>query len=479
MKSINRNHCSGQIVIIFALSLVVLIGMVGLALDSGMAYGVKAKLSSAVDAAAIAGGRALGTGANDAERIANAQKAAQKFFYGNFPPNYLGVTTPTLDPVAAQHDPKGYWKVTVTASAVMPTNLLRVLNFNQYTVHALGESIHRDLDMILVIDNSLSLTTSTNVFPLVQSAAINFIGHFIPSTDRVGLVSFGYGAVLNVPINKTASRGFNKDAVKNAIDGMSAIGSTASAEGMRQALNEINAVPIQWRSSLRVIVFFSDGAPNTIPASFTRTSGNPNPITGDLFSGINTTATPNSVYSYNQIKDQLTGPNPPNPPLPNANIATLPNNSGTTLTITDTGGTVSASSILLAGQRALIGTTNNECNVNKAARNMVENVANTARNWVELSTNQNQPIAIYSLGLGDFLFKKQEITNCGYGSNENGENILKRLANTKDSDTYQAANPTTGAPPTGIYCYADTTANPGALDSCFSAIASEILRLSR
>lgn len=93
MKVIKSSHVKGHVLVMFAITLIVLIGMVGLAIDSGLAYGVKAKLSSAVDAAAIAAGRALGTGASDGERVANAKAAAQKYFDGNIPNKYLMLRT--------------------------------------------------------------------------------------------------------------------------------------------------------------------------------------------------------------------------------------------------------------------------------------------------------------------------------------------------------------------------------------------------
>ena len=92
-------------------------------------------------------------------------------------------------------------------------------------------------------------------------------------------------------------------------------------------------------------------------------------------------------------------------------------------------------------------------------------VANAAR-------SQNQPIAIFTLGMGAML-NSLEITFCGYGPSEYGANILKRLANTYDSDTFHPL-----PQPTGLYCYADITVDPQALDSCFNAIASAILRLA-
>ena len=42
----------GQVLVFLALSMVVLLAIAGLAIDGGIAYGVKAKLSSAMDAAA-------------------------------------------------------------------------------------------------------------------------------------------------------------------------------------------------------------------------------------------------------------------------------------------------------------------------------------------------------------------------------------------------------------------------------------------
>ncbi len=60
---------------------------------------------------------------------------------------------------------------------------------------------------------------------------------------------------------------------------------------------------------------------------------------------------------------------------------------------------------------------------------MVENVANSVR-----SGSGTNAATIHSLGLGDAL-NNLEIGFCGYRINERGANIMKRLANTTDSDT--------------------------------------------
>jgi Flp pilus assembly protein TadG len=449
MKLHSSHHDKGQIAIIVAITLVVLIGMVGLAVDSGRGYGVKAKLSAAVDAAAIAAARGLTVGDNDAERIANAQLAAQKFFNGNFPNDYLG-STPTSLNTTAVHKDDGYWQVNVTATANMPTTFMRVLGQNELDVVASGEVIRRDVDIMLVMDTSGSIGSA--MAGLKACAKNSFVNKFIegPGGDRLGLVSFASGAVLDVPINKDASRGFSKLQINNAIDSFSSSGWTGSAEGMRRALNEINAIPASLRSSLRVIVFFSDGAPNALPATFDRLSGTPNPVFGNLESETSGSATGRATQLYREDRrDTLRAS------YDNINV------------LRNAGFDVGGVGIPLASYnnaRTLTGSpiTNTRCNVNKASRNMVENVANTAR---------NQGVYVHSAALGTAVNNPETSFSGGCSTNsEVGSNILRRLANTTDSSAYNASQPT------GIYVSAATIAQ---CDDAFSKIASEILRLTK
>jgi hypothetical protein len=100
------------------------------------------------------------------------------------------------------------------------------------------------------------------------------------------------------------------------------------------------------------------------------------------------------------------------------------------------------------------------CDVNKAARNLAENVANIIR---------SQGIYIFTLGFGPRL-TDNETSDCGYSSSDFGANILRRFANTPDSDSYNPAQPS------GIYCQAPTVAQ---LRPCFEQIASALLRITR
>ncbi|MCX7240689.1 MAG: VWA domain-containing protein [Burkholderiales bacterium] len=473
-------HQRGQIFILLALALFVLIAFAGLVIDAGRGYGVKARLNTAVDAAAIAAARALAVGEGDAARIAGAKSAARDFYTANFPSNYLGATLLPLNDgnINAVHDDVSKrWTVEVTGSALMPVTLMGLLGFTDVTVTAAGATVRRDVDIVLAIDTSGSLANPADTLTKLKQAAIGFVDQFNAGSggDRVAVVSFASGGVVDVGFVAPYSRGFNKTAIKNAINALTVTGGTASAEGMRLALNQINLVPLASRSDLRAIVFFSDGAPNAVPATFSYlNTGNPTPqsVTGDLYSETNltrlttpttckTTLEPCRIYFSTKRDCQL-----PNANCSNAanypNILTLPNLG---FDITGIGGVPLAS---YRGNRVLDGAPikNTRCNVNKAARNMVENIANTAR---------TQGITVHAIGLGDMINSLEVVKSfCpAYDTNpakEYGINIMKRLANTADSDTKDALQPI------GLYVWA---ANASELAAAFSAIASDILRLTR
>ena len=63
---------------------------------------------------------------------------------------------------------------------------------------------------------------------------------------------------------------FNRSQVVNAINALDAEGATASADGLSKGVSELNAIPASIRSSLRVILLFSDGAPNIVNGQFRR-----------------------------------------------------------------------------------------------------------------------------------------------------------------------------------------------------------------
>ena len=78
------------------LTAVVLLPMVGLAVDGSVLYLIKAKLSKAVDAAALAGARSLSVGMDINSQTDSASATARSFFYANFPNGYWNTSNLTL-----------------------------------------------------------------------------------------------------------------------------------------------------------------------------------------------------------------------------------------------------------------------------------------------------------------------------------------------------------------------------------------------
>src|SRR3954468_6264473 len=96
----------GFAIIYMAVFLTVLTLFVGLAVDSGRAYLVKAQLSKAVDGAALGAARMLNSG--------DPRGEATRIFKANFPAGYLGTSSAT-DPTA---DPGFFSSQSIPASGV-------------------------------------------------------------------------------------------------------------------------------------------------------------------------------------------------------------------------------------------------------------------------------------------------------------------------------------------------------------------------
>jgi len=454
----------GAVAIMVAIGMVVLLAAVGLVIDGGMAYLVKARLNAAVDSAALAAARAVPDGNTADQQIASAQAASATFFAANMPTNYMLSTPKLLSTKVALNG--GTATIDVTAEAPMPVSLMQVLGFKSLTPTASAQTIRKDLDMAFVVDTSGSLYSSRTA---VKASAKSFLNKFNVTQDRVSLIHFAYGAEIDNPINTTA-RGFNRTSMLSKIDGYGFDGPTSSVEGMWNARDQLNAITTANRSSLRVIVFFSDGAPTALGAYWNYR----NPLdcvdkdgynipgvidtTGTGLSQLNDSSlntvsngckversgngTAYKVLSslpawYNAHNDRK---NPNDPTKREFPIVTA---QGAYRVVTSD---LSSSDSIF--QR----------NVDHAARNLPEAVAAKAR---------DEGIFVFTLGMGSDLRVKG-----GYDKVETGEDVLKCMANVADgpSRCYKPDQPN------GMYCYAATEAD---LTPCFSRLASAILRISK
>jgi Flp pilus assembly protein TadG len=280
MKIFSKKRQQGAVSVVVALSLLALLGVLGLAIDSGLGYMIRAKLDAAADGAAIAAGQAVTRGSDQATQIANARQAANAFFAANYPAGFLG-STATLDTSSITFN-EGTVTIDLAAQAQVPVTFMRLFGFDILKVATASEAVRRDLDMAFIIDTTGSMTEDWSVPPAVRSSATTFLQQFDALADRVALLHFGLGTVVDQPFNGNA-RGFDMAAMKTSIEKMTFNGGTNSAEAYWNALNQLQSV-ITTPSSLRVIVFFSDGAPNSFTAIFGPNTASPacNSVAGTI-----------------------------------------------------------------------------------------------------------------------------------------------------------------------------------------------------
>jgi Flp pilus assembly protein TadG len=428
---------SAQVLPMTALLLVLLVAAVGMALDSGRAYLVRARLAAAVDAAGLAAARAVTRGEDADSRNASAVAAARRAFRANYPDGYLG-STPLLRTPQLSFE-QGRVVVDASASASLPLGLTAVMGFTGMDVGASAQAMRRDLDLALVLDVSTSLVP---VAQQVRDAALLFLERFSPDTDRVALVRFAYGAVVDMPI-RAEQRGFDRPAMRRQLAAAQFSGYTNSAEGLWQGHAQLNSVLASQRSSLRVMVFFSDGVPTAFASRFGVAAPAGCDVAGVLISDIDGSSV-RGLWRMDRQEEPVPGCATVTlapqalPPFYNAHgeRADLP---------------------VVGGSPRSVGATPGWINVNRAARNLAEAMAARAR---------ADGIHVYTVGLGP------ELLQYAGADGESGSDMLKCMANSAD------APPRCRVPsqPAGVHCHAR---DAGELKPCFAILGAEILRLTK
>lgn len=499
MRTKTAKEQAGQVSVVMAFSLLVLVGMVSLGIDVGYAYMTRAQLAAALDSAAVAAARAVTNGNDQAQQTASAQSAAREFFDANFPAGYLGAVPAWVTPRVSFN--QGQVTIDVTATATMPNSLTGLLGMSNVTVASTATTVRKDLDLVFVIDSSGSMSP---VWTTVKSNANSFLDQFSPTTDRVGLVHFSTGAVSDIAI-RTSQRGFDRTAMKTKINSLPSDDYTNYVEGLYQARLQLDSVPTSNRSSLRVVVFFSDGEPNTIAAKFrmdtvtasvttttivtcnkngkncrpTDTSSTPtqisNVVPGTTYCTGAVTTTGSNFNSfagfYDPGKSQSVKLN-----SPCDQVAKQQGNSQTTGAVGNTAGTYTTTTNTVYSMPSVVPQFYDAHDNNhefpmlnySGKTNYLGQLIPAPFDTVNISNNAtNVPMEMASLlrSNGTYIF------TLGLGGNGGfNEALLKNMANTADANTYNAAQPT------GVYCKAATIND---LKPCFSKLASEILRITK
>jgi Flp pilus assembly protein TadG len=253
----------------------------GLAIDVGVLYAVKARLSAACDAASLAAARGLNVGQTIASQQAKAQAQGTAFYAGNFPDTFLGAVRnpPVIDvPIA---NPGNTMTVTTTGSAFANTYFMRYFGLNGVTVTASGKASRRDVNVMLVLDRSYSMVMSSSCEPM-KTAAQNFVDRFVEGRDKVGLITFGSTKYIAFPpANNFKSAG--PPNVRTLIGQIACGGTTSIAAAYWTAYQQL-VTTLNQPGALNVIVLFTDGQPNGVTAQYpkkaTSTCSIAGPITG-------------------------------------------------------------------------------------------------------------------------------------------------------------------------------------------------------
>lgn len=150
----------GAVSVLFGFSVVAVVGFLGLATDAGRGYIAKARLGQAVDAAALAGGKAINQPYRDAE--------IQKYFEANFPDDYMDSVLVDFAIEAGE----GNEQLTISATARIPTTFMRIVNIDDMEVSArsvVRRSV-RGLELALIMDNTGSMRSSGKIQAMKAAA---------------------------------------------------------------------------------------------------------------------------------------------------------------------------------------------------------------------------------------------------------------------------------------------------------------------
>ena len=480
----DRSSETGFALIYLAITLTLMLLFTGLAVDAGRAYVVKAQLSKAVDGAALGAARLLNDG--------NPRSEAINIFKSNFPAGYMGVSAVT-DPTSAPNfftltttDATGVNVITVQAEAVLPTTFMQLANFQQVSVGALGQATRRMVDLSLVLDVSSSIGSQ---WPTVRDAARTFVNSFDAAHDRLSLLTFGNGAqVLDA---MPSGRGFDKAKLMADVPNTLPGGSTNTVEGMYRAWDELKSVPNGSQSSLRIIVLFTDGASNSVDGDyngsvlslrtydFPKNFPDPDSQTWNtpLIVGLFDPQSGNQSPAYPGLPVNAIHGQESTATIPAFNaLPAIPLLPVTTSHQHHRSGGIPTSFALQSSQLTVNGAAQNSVrglrnltggrypadvfNINNAARNVLEIIADQARN----DAGGDYRIRVYTIGMS-FLVQYMLGT-----MPEKPEDILKRVANDPISPDYNAAQLQ------GKYYYAPTAADVG---PAFQGIQNQIIRLTQ
>ncbi len=503
--------------------------MLGLMIDVAVLYSVKARFQAAVDGASLAAARALNLGQTTSAQAASAQQNAVNWFYANFPNGAWSTSNTEMSQstVTVFDDPNNphVRNVTVTATTSVPTYFMGWFNSEATTISATGNASRRDVVVMMVLDRSGSMNNAGACAAMI-SAGKTFTGQFAAGRDQIGLVSFSD----NVYLHSSPTTSFqtvlgyqnNSGSGAGALDTIVCGGGTSTAQAISLAYNELYQVNLP--GALNVIMFETDGLPNSLTLSFWDSTANKALLAhGSGCKDINGKKMSNGGFASASVLPQWTsgqslGSGSFFPNIPAGMVGTVysddPGGSNDLYLLwnywtTTTSHTFNSTKVVSSANGCNFSTSGQTPGTTDAAEFPLEDVWGNqlnppytylpvtlsngyiaANSWTtyhnaalnatdyaayQARTNATLPVYFFGVGLG------------GTSSNPPDYVLMQRMANDPNGDNYnnpplylpcaQETNCVTYASqPQGTFIF---SANTSALNRAFLSISSQVLRLSK
>ena len=176
----------GNIAIMFALSIMMLTIIVGLAIDSGRAYHARTKIANAIDAAALVAARGMREGnMTDAQIVA----IAQKFFDENMKGSGEGWIDIQSFDVDIDHDNSS---VAITVDGEVETTFGKLAGVNSFDIPATTLAVYKSKDIELSLSLDMTGSMSGSKMASLKLATHDLIDIMMPDSGTSNTVRIGF-----------------------------------------------------------------------------------------------------------------------------------------------------------------------------------------------------------------------------------------------------------------------------------------------
>ena len=234
-----RRDERGTIALIFALSVVVVMGMVGMSVDGARAYRLSSRITSMLDAAALAAGTML-----DEEEYSDAEIQARALAYFNA--NWSALDDVVMSPPTTTVD-RAKFEVKVGVDARLKTSLGSVVGIQNIDIQREATIVFRTkkVELALVLDTTGSMCMPCDKIDSLKAAAKAVVNALLDGTHPTGTMKIAiapYAASVNAgALASTVTGGAAGDGCVVERTGANAFTDVLPTAGSR--LSTINTVP--------------------------------------------------------------------------------------------------------------------------------------------------------------------------------------------------------------------------------------------